>query len=186
MSSDALDEYIQTTGVRDIDALRFAILDVVDHMLDHEAKLAAEDARLARLSRQYLNDWNFTEVTVAGRFPPLEKSREYDGRIESGGAVADKYYCNPHMRVILNGPRQATFKLGIYLDYKKVLHPHVMRFGDFKLNIAIDAFGVDLTQQRELLKRVFVYLKKDQSRFVNRMNRYCDDLERAVTAQLGE
>lgn len=187
MASDALDDYIRTSGVRDADALRFAILDAVDYMLDHEAKLLAEQQYLERMSEEYMAEWKLRDVTVMGRFPPLNKAREYDGRIESGGVVADKYHFNPHMRIVLDGPGQRTFKLGVYLDYKKVLRPHVLCFGDFKINVAVDVLpkgSISMEEQKELVRRVFNYLRREQSRFVNRMNRYCDNLESEIVSAL--
>lgn len=186
MADDALEAFVRSTGIRDTEALRFVIIDAIDRIRTRERTEDAKAVRLASLSRQYLDDWIFDTITVAGRFPPPDDVRTYDGLIESSGAVISKYATRPHVRVIIEGPRGTQFKMGIVLMCKQHPTQHEIRFSSFEVHVAVDAIPASLGTevQVELTRAVFKMLRKEHSKFIHKMKRYCSDIEQAVIRQI--
>lgn len=138
---------------------------------------------MARL--QCIGDWYFSEMKVAGKFPPMTRTRKINAFGESVSTVASKYGVRPHIRVIVvNQETNEMFKMGIVLSYTQLYFTNKIDFSDVVLSAGVDG-KMSVRTKLTLIDATFDHLHRHHAEFIRKLSRFCySDLRKIVARQV--
>lgn len=130
-----------------------------------------------------VGDWEFAEVKVAGKFPPVSRTRKINAFKERVSTVASTYSVLPRVRVVLVNPAtRQTFRVGIVLSFQQRCDRDAISFHKIELVVSVDG-TFEAQQQLILIDAIFTHLYNNHAAFMDKLKRFCYDEPRKIVAR---